>query len=282
MYNIGLSMPCSHVMMEERMAAFREAGLTVIEISDGIPGYERLDFRLVRHLADKYGITLRSMHLPFAPFSQLDLSVPALADDTVAYFRGLIEQGVGIGIKLFVVHPSGEPIKEGRDIRMATAKKSLARLAEIAAAHGAVIAVENLPRTCLGKNSAEMAELISAHEALRVCFDTNHLLGEPTAAFMRNIGSNIITTHISDYDFVNERHWLPGEGKVDWQEVIAVLNELGYDGPWLYEMGLVCPKTILRDRDLCYTDLMRNACELFAGQAPTIFSRPKPNLGWWE
>jgi sugar phosphate isomerase/epimerase len=99
---------------------------------------------------------------------------------------------------------------------------------------------------------------------------------------MHDIGNKIIATHISDYDFVNERHWLPGEGKVDWQEVIAILTEIGYDGPWLYEMGLVCPKTILRDRDLRYTDLMRNARELFTGQTPTIFSRPKPNLGWWE
>jgi sugar phosphate isomerase/epimerase len=269
-------------MAEERMAAFREAGLTVMEISDGMPGYERLNFAAARQLADKYGITLRSMHLPFAPFTQLDPSVPELADYTVDYFRGLIEQGAAIGIRIFVVHPSGEPIREHRDMRMATAKKSLVRLAEIAAAHGGVIAVENLPRTCLGKNSAEMAELISAHEALRVCFDTNHLLGQPTAEFMHDIGNKIIATHISDYDFVNERHWLPGEGKVDWQEVIAILTEIGYDGPWLYEMGLVCPKTILRDRDLRYTDLMRNARELFTGQTPTIFSRPKPNLGWWE
>jgi hypothetical protein len=100
--------------------------------------------------------------------------------------------------------------------------------------------------------------------------------------FLRELADKIVTVHVSDYDFINERHWLPGEGKVDWQEVIAILTEIGYDGPWLYEMGLVCPKTILRDRDLRYTDLMRNARELFTGQTPTIFSRPKPNLGWWE
>ncbi len=281
MQHIGLATPCGQIT-EENMASFRDAGLTVMEISDGMPGYARLDFARARRLADKYGIALHAMHLPFGPFTELDPSVPALAEQTIAYFSGLMAQGAAIGVPLFVLHPSGEPIKEERDLRMATAKKSLARLADIAATHGAVIAVENLPRTCLGRNSAEITELISAHDALRVCFDVNHLLGEPTADFARNLGSKIITTHISDYDFVNERHWLPGEGKVDWQELIAVLQDIGYRGPWLYELSLTCPKTILRDRDICHADLMRNARELFAGQTPTIFSRPKPNLGWWE
>ena len=281
MYKIGLSTPCKHIT-EENLASYRAAGLTVMEISDGMEGYASFDYERARALADQYGVTLHSMHLPFMPFTKIDISSPALAEDTTEYYRGLIEKGASIGIKIFVLHPSGEPIKEERDVRMETAKKSLARLAEIASANGAVIAVENLPRTCLGKNSAEIAELLSAHEALRACFDTNHLLAEPTADFARNIKHRIITTHISDYDFVNERHWLPGEGKINWQELLSVLDEIGYGGPWMYELSLACPKTILRDRSLCHADLMRNAEELFSGKEPTVISQPKPNLGWWE
>ena len=282
MYKIGLSTPCGHIT-EENLASYRAAGLTVMEISDGMEGFARFDYENARALADKYDITLHSMHLPFMPFAKIDISAPSLADDTVEYYRGLIEKGASIGIKIFVLHPSGEPIKdEERNVRMETAKKSLARLAEIAGANGAVIAVENLPRTCLGKNSAEIAELLSAHEDLRACFDTNHLLSEPLAEFMRTINNKIITTHISDYDFVNERHWLPGEGKIDWQEVLSILAEIGYQGPWMYELSLACPKTILRDRLLCHADLLLNAEELFSGKTPTVISHPKPNLGWWE
>lgn len=282
MYKIGLSTPCGHIT-EENLASYRAAGLTVMEISDRVEGYADFDYERARTLADQYGIELHSMHLPFMPFTQIDISSPALADDTVEYYRELIEKGASIGIKIFVLHPSGEPIKdEERSIRMETAKKTLARLAEIAKANDAVIAVENLPRSCLGKNSAEIAELLSAHEALRACFDTNHLLSEPLADFMRNIKDRIITTHISDYDFVNERHWLPGEGKIDWQEILSILTEIGYQGPWMYELSLVCPKTILRDRSLCHADLMRNAQELFSKKTPTVISQPKPNLGWWE
>ena len=281
MYQIGISTPCCY-MTDEIFASYRAAGLTVMEISDGIEGYSHFNFEHARILAEKYGVKLNSIHLPFCPFTEIDISNPLLADQTVEYYRGLIEKGAAIGVKIFVLHASGEPIKEAREIRMDTAKKSLARLAEIAKANGAVIAVENLPRTCLGKNSEEIKELLSAHESLRACFDTNHLLAEPTAEFMRNVGNKIITLHVSDYDFVNERHWLPGEGKINWQEVLSILNDIGYSGPWMYELSLTCPKTILRDRTLTYADCVQNARELFEGKTPTVYSRPKPNLGWWE
>ena len=165
---------------------------------------------------------------------------------------------------------------------MEIAKKSLYALAEVAKTYGDVVVVENLPRTCLGKNSAEIKELISAHSSLRVCFDTNHLLCEDAVDFIRNIGDKIVTTHISDFDFYNERHWLPGEGKLDWQAILRALKEIGYQGPWLYEIGFACPKTIYRDRDLTCEDFARNAKELFNNTAITTFSRHKEKLGMWE
>ncbi|MBQ9131364.1 MAG: TIM barrel protein, partial [Clostridia bacterium] len=120
---------------------------------------------------------LWSFHLPFAPLSELDLSRPDLCDHTVEYFKGLIKEGSAIGIKRFVVHPSGEPIFDDmRATRLECAKKSLARLAEYAKNFDGIICVEDLPRSCLGRDSEEMLALLSAHEDLRACFDTNHLL----------------------------------------------------------------------------------------------------------
>ena len=282
MYKIGLS-TCSSRITEETFSGYSSAGLEFMEISDNIEGYARLNYSELSALPEKYGVKIWSMHLPFGPFTVLDLSNPALAEHTVKYYAELIKKGAEIGVDKFVLHPSGEPIKEEeRRLRMETAKASLGALAKIAAKHGAVICVENLPRTCLGKNSEEIAELVSAHPALRVCFDTNHLLSEDPAEFVRKIGDKIATIHVSDYDFVNERHWLPGEGKIDWQAILAALREINYSGVWMYEIELRCPKTILRDRAFVYEDFSKNAKELFAGEKPTVFSSPKPNLGWWE
>jgi sugar phosphate isomerase/epimerase len=143
------------------------------------------------------------------------------------------------------------------------------------------VAVEDLPRTCLGRNSDEILELIGAHDALRVCFDTNHLLGENPVDFICKLKGKIITTHVSDYDFINERHWLPGEGDLDWNAIFGALREIGYDGAWLYELGFACPKSILRPRALTCEDIARNARELFDGKNPTVISERIPNIGMW-
>ncbi len=283
MYTLGLS-SCGKTLNEELFRLYHEAGIKAMELSPSgdIAGFDTLEYENLKKWAERYDVTLWSYHLPFAPFDRIDISRKELCGSTVEAFKGFIEKGAAIGIDKFIIHPSGEPIEESdRGERMKYAKESLAVLAEFADAHGAVIAVEDLPRTCLGRDSDDIAELISAHEKLAVCFDTNHLLKENPVDFIRKVGKRIVTTHVSDYDFVNERHWLPGEGKVDWQALIGALNEVGYNGAWLYEIGFACPNTILRDRTLICEDFARNARELFDGNAPTVFSKPKPDLGMW-
>ena len=99
---------------------------------------------------------------------------------------------------------------------------------------------------------------------------------------LKKIGDKIITVHISDYDKVNERHWLPGEGVIDWQGVLNALNEIGYKGIWLYEIDFNLSKTIIRPRELNCYDFIRNANEIFENRELTVISKPKPNLGYWD
>lgn len=268
---------------EALFQGYRDAGIDAMEISTTYDKYADLDYPQIEAWAKKYGITLWSFHLPFGPFEEIDLSRPDLWEKSLAYFETLIQKATAIGIRLFIVHPSGEPIaEEDRPARLHCAKRSLAELAEIAAAYDAVIAVENLPRTCLGRNSQEMLELVNAHPALRVCFDTNHLLGEDPVAFIQKVGKHFITLHVSDYDFLNERHWVPGEGKLDWQALLSALEAVGYNGPWLYEVSFTAPASITRPRDLNCEDFARNARELFAGESLTVLGKPVDGLTGWK
>ena len=91
---------------------------------------------------------------------------------------------------------------------------------------------------------------------------------------MFNLSDKIITVHISDYDFINERQWLPGEGKVDWIKLLTALNEVGYNGVWLYEINLETPDTIIRDRNLTFDDFYNNAKTLFSGKKPIALGKP--------
>ncbi len=273
---------CGALPTRDLFAAYREAGIDYMEVSCSVAETSALDLAAVMELAKIYGVTVSSLHLPFSQEKDLSLTDSAARRGVVAFQSELMKRGAAVGIPLFVIHPSSEPIEDGeRAARMACAKESLATLAELAESLGVTLAVEDLPRTCLGNCSAEMLELLSAHPALRSCLDTNHLLGEDTAAYVRRVGDRIVTTHVSDYDFINERHWLPGEGKQDFLAILEALGEAGYEGPWLYEIGLKTPHTIVRPGELTYTDLVENARTLFAGERPAPFGTPIPNLGMW-
>lgn len=281
MYKIGVSTPCA--IDEDMFQKYKEAGIAKMEVSVDKRLSEGLDFDKLLEWSKKYGVELHSFHLPFYPFDAIDISRADMAKESVEYLKGYIEKGTRIGIDKYIIHPSGEPIEEkDRKARLECSKKSLDALAEYAHERGAVICVENLPRTCLGRDSKDILELLSANPKLVACFDTNHLLSEDPIKFIKAIGNKIVTLHVSDYDFKNERHWLPGEGLLDWQSILSALYEVGYSGPWLYEIDLKCPWTINRPRDLTYGDFYKNACELFNGEKLSKISTPVENLKAWN
>lgn len=267
---------CSNKPLDENgFLAMKESGIEAIEIS--LSSYEGFNYKKVKENADKFGIKLWSLHLPFMPFSEID---PSASDwrakfGTIRLFRDIIQKGSEIGIDKFIIHPSGEPIADkDREERMLGSMSSLYRLADIAAEEGSIICVENLPRSCLGRDSKEIKKLVSVNSKLRVCFDTNHLLKEDFSDFINNVGDKIVTTHISDYHFIDERHWLPGEGDLNWQKLYKELLAKGYKGPWLYELGFN-PSDSIDRRVLNYKDFYNNAIEIFEGKNPTAIGKRK-------
>lgn len=272
---IAVSSCGNKALDEQGFLSMKEQGIDAIEIS--LRNYDDFDYKKVKENADKYGVKLWSLHLPFMPFSEID---PSALDrmakfGTIRKFAEIIKKGSEIGIDKFIIHPSSEPIEDKyREERMLSSMSSLYRLADIAAEEGSVICVENLPRTCLGKNSYEIKKLVAVNSKLRVCFDTNHLLKEDIGEFIKNVGSKIVTVHVSDYDFKDEKHWLPGEGDIDWQKLYNDLLAVGYNGMWLYELGFKPEDTIDR-RDLDYKDFYNNAMEIFGGKNPTAIGKRK-------
>lgn len=275
----GLS-TCGKTVNEEFFINCRSAGIDCIELSMSDENCISFDYSGTKELADRYGIELWSYHLPFAPFSLYDISS---ADEqkrifTVKHLTELLNKAASVcSIKHFIVHPSAEPIDESdRECRLENACRSLCELADAAAVYNAVICAEDLPRTCLGRSSDEILLMLEADSRLKVCFDTNHLLNEDNSSFIERCAEKIVTTHISDYDYIDEKHWLPGEGRTDWHKLYTELKNTGYTGPWLYELGFKPSKTIER-RELTAFDFSRNADEIFEGKEITVIGKPKSN-----
>ena len=262
---LGLSVSGTY-LTNEGCAALRAGGVDSVEISDRPQTYPTLDWAAIKAAADANGIRLNSVHLPFSNRENISHLDAATRAQTIATHTAIMKNAAAIGIGIAVLHPSAEPIADAdRAQFMANSKHSLAIMADYAAAYGMTVAVEDLPRTCLGRNSTEMAELLTADARLRVCFDTNHLLGEPIRDFVRALGDKFITLHVSDYDFIDERHVYPGEGKIDWIEFMDLLDEVGYKGIFTYETGMAQEtKSIRRVRAVTPADVRANYESLVA------------------
>lgn len=264
MYIVGTS-TCGNVVDEELLSSINNGGIKALEISfDQYYKYRNFDYKKVNEFANSYGMKIWSIHLPYAPFDQID---PSSLDSekrkfTFDEFINVIRYGSDIGIDKFIAHPSAEPINDiERCKRLKNSADFFDKLSEAANKYGAIIALENLPRSCIGRNSEEMKYLLSANDKLRVCFDTNHLLKESVSNFIKAVGPKIITTHISDCDFTDERHWLPGEGKINWKKLAESLESVNYKGIWLYEVKN--SKLSAHDK-VKYSELYNNALEILS------------------
>lgn len=243
-WSLALSRPVK-LFEDSVLADMKTAGIQYAELSTGNPKpyYETINFpgdsvELYKKAADA-GVTISSIHLPFGG-GWLD---PAGRDPDgrVKYVNmqcELIEAAAKCGIRIAVVHPSAEPYaEEERPERLALAMDSIGKLTKKAVSCGMTLALENLPRTCLCRTHEDMVKFLDAIPDLRVCYDTNHCLIEPNVDYIRAIGEKIVTLHVSDYDFIDEKHWLPGVGKNPWAELLSVLEEVNYSGKFTYEVG---------------------------------------------
>ncbi|MFW6162061.1 MAG: sugar phosphate isomerase/epimerase family protein [Planctomycetota bacterium] len=206
---------------------------------------DEASLRHVRSAFDGVGVRIWSVHAPFGP--EVDLSSPdaAVRDRALSRILASLEKLRVLGGRCLIVHPSAEPIEDAeRGARLARSIESIRHLAdEVSPEEEAVLALEILPRSCLAHDSAEMLELIEPFDprVVGICLDVNHAnLREDIVAATRRLGPRLVTTHVSDNDGVDERHWLPGQGVIPWQAWVAALANAGYGGPLVYEFS--CPK----------------------------------------
>lgn len=249
----GLSTSCVDF---EHFKTLKSIGIDCVEISCSYDRYfNDLDFpnkaEIYAKNAQLADIEIWSIHLPFSEIYDVSNTNEINRAKTIEANELLIETAGKIGIKTAVLHPSSEPIDAGeRAKRFRLSREAIIYLKRVADKAGVVLAIENLPRTCLCNNAKEMVALLKDTGAT-VVFDTNHSLQQDNISFLNELTKNgllIQSTHVSDYDFVDERHRLPGLGLNDWKGILSALEQAKYNGPLLYEIAFKS-----RDGDPRYT-----------------------------
>jgi sugar phosphate isomerase/epimerase len=236
----------ARVFTPAHIDALDDSAVTAVEIVGPVPQCPFDQPQTLRELRGRLRearVRLHSVHLPYG--GALDLSRPdeALREEAIQLTEANLCAAAELGAGLVVVHPSAEPIADdARAAHLDASRRSLSVLAATASELGVRIAVECLPRTCLGHTAAELLSIVEDTDpaTVGVCIDVNHLnLREPDLRVAVNVvGPRLLTLHCSENDGEDERHWLPGDarGVIDWPAFIAGLRAVRYAGPFLYEL----------------------------------------------
>ena len=266
----GTSLCFTGSLSAESFADLKANGIDAVEFSFSRDKYyNEFDFvNRAQEYADRVreaGLEWWSLHLPFSRTLDITILDDEAREEIVKINTEMILAAGKAGCKIAVLHPSSEPISDDvRPQRLAYSRENIIRLREVCDQVGMKLAVENLPRTCLCNRSAEMIALLRDTGA-GVVFDTNHSLAEENVAFLKALtdaGLEILSLHISDYDFVDERHRLPGDGINDWKGMMSVLEQVGYNGPLMYEV----PKQPKEREPITTAQLAENMTKLAVGE----------------
>ncbi|MBE6689265.1 MAG: sugar phosphate isomerase/epimerase [Ruminococcaceae bacterium] len=167
----------------------------------------------------------------------VDDSTPESRKEKMKYIKRSILGASFLQAKYLVVHPTriyDENWKEYPDMLDQNAE-IYRELCEYGANLGVGVCIENMP---FGPNFSlstvkQVLNFVETYKIpnLSICYDTGHawLYGEKPADMVRLCGKHLTTLHVHDTDGVQDRHWLPFSGSIDWNGFGKALHEIGFD-----------------------------------------------------
>ncbi|MGQ9729891.1 MAG: sugar phosphate isomerase/epimerase family protein [Candidatus Zipacnadales bacterium] len=211
------------------LAFLREIGYDAIEFSHACH-WSVQECQSVRKITEQLDLFPWSLHVWVAD----DVMTPEGARNTAEMLRIAIRNAQILGTPIIVHHPNGQGLGSDADReRLRREAELLAMLVE----PGIRLALENGSTLDSMEYLLALVDLLGPHHA-GVCVDTGHAaLGDlgPGRA-IRMAGERLITTHLQDNCGQYDDHLPPGDGHIDWQEVVAALIEIDYGGCLMLEL----------------------------------------------
>ena len=200
-------------------------------------GFERT-LSSIRRDAAQEGIEIYQAHGPWRWPPQ-----DATPEDRAERFEKMSRAILGceiLGCPNFIIHPI-MPFGDWQDPEPEKLWEMnlefFSRLCDVAKAHGRVICFENMPMTALSLSTPEQilrfVKMIDS-PYMRVCLDTGHcsVFGLSPADAVRLFGKDYLRAlHVHDNDGRADRHMLPGQGVIDWEDFARALAEVGCECP---------------------------------------------------
>jgi len=201
----------------------QKLGIKGVEI--GPPAPENVD--KVKAELSKHGLTCMSV----------SGGVDLVNEDGVDKFDTLLNGAINMGAKIIFVSA-----KASDDIPRDVTYERLRKIGDKAAKHGITVSLETHPILCHNGDVALKTMEAVNHDNIRVNFDTANIYyyNENVDAVeeLKKVAKYVGSVHLKDTDGTPKSFAFPplGEGVVNFPEVFRILNELGFHGPFTFEL----------------------------------------------
>lgn len=199
----------------------------------------------------KYGLTAMSV----------SGGIDVANEDGIEKFDTLLNGAVNMGAKIIFVSA-----KASDDIPREVTYERLRKIGDKAAAHGITVCIETHPILCHNGDVALKTMEGTNHDNIRLNFDTANIYyyNENVDAVeeLKKVAKYVGSVHIKDTDGTPKSFVFPplGDGVVDFPEVFRILNELGFHGPFTFELESTKKELMAEALEKSVNYLRRTGC----------------------
>jgi len=244
---VGLSTGCFYrTSIFDCIERIRNSGFALIEVCS-FPAH--LDYRdleavgAARRRIDELGMEPYSLHAPFAD----DIDITSFDEGHRRYGRDELLRAADaagrLGVRYLVIHPGPEkggfPEHE-RFGRMENAAGVLTEVSDACRDRDVALVLENmLPHLFSGR----VRELLWILGALRttdvgVCLDTGHAhLSGDLRTVAHKLSGHLWMMHATDNHGQRDDHLPPGDGQIDWKQLLRQMAGSGFSGAIILEVA---------------------------------------------
>jgi len=229
------------IPIEDQMKMVREVGFThiclgggKIDHSDYLSKTGQLN---LKNLMKMFDLQICSIHAPFVNFDMSNPN-PSVDREIIECFKRCIDSALFLEVRTIVFHPNPPNLTDMNESRKKTLIERINKLLDYIGGENVRLAIENLPK----KFSNELLryslkEIKNGNYGF--CYDSSHdnLTSEPLK-ILREYGSRLMATHISDNLGENDDHMLPYEGLFKWDKFCELFSTIELNGIFLLEVEM--------------------------------------------
>lgn len=241
--------------IEQAIRSAAKAGFTAVSLCmdyDDTLRREDWEQRIlwIRNLLEEHGVACVQTHLPCYDLKlSSEVLDPAMEQ---AQDRCILAAGI-LGAQWNAYHCRTAITRNWSPrVSMDENMPQLERLLRLAKENNTGIAVENLSlfpdvywMRFLGSDVEDLVELCRRFDdpAMQICWDFGHahLLKHDMVGLIRTAGERIKCTHIHNNYQLQDDHFLPSVGTIDWPAAMGALREVGYSGYLTLEPKMPIP-----------------------------------------